>query len=248
MRSLHKLCGVLGLAQPTSVAGWELGIPCKSSFLKVSTSVLLLRAPLFHLTPYVDDVCRINAQQHWMDLSLECDKQWKSLAMTMEERRASLLSTLLKLIAAAHGAKATQQPPPAVEHGPPSQLLQWWMHSSSMGNNAGVRVLEAFLVIAERFSETTADGFDGKTAPELSRDMPDAWLSSGAAAERYPACLIGSVTKMASVWTELSVKAGTEEARVLLGDAAEGYARGMMGNMAVGPFFAEVADHIQRVL
>ena len=53
---------------------------------------------------------------------------------------------------------------------------------------------------------------------------------------------------MATVWSELSIKAGTAEARVLLGDAVEGYARGMMGNIAVGPFFAEVAEHIKRVL
>ena len=111
-----------------------------------------------------------------------------------------------------------------------------------------MRVLEAFLVIADRFSETTADGFDGMPAPEVAKGMPDTWLSSGASAERYPSCLSGSLTKVAAVWSELSIKAGTEEARVLLGDAAEGYARGMMGNMAVGPFFAEVAEHIKRIL
>jgi hypothetical protein len=205
-------------------------------------------APLRHLTPCVDGVCRINAQQHWMDLSLECDKQWKSLGMTMEERRASLLSTVLKLIAAAHGAKSKQQPPPGVEHGPPSQLLLWWLNSFPGEGDAGRRVLDAFLVIADRFSETTADGFNGVPAVEVAQGMPDGWLSSGAAAERYPACLIGSITKMSTVWSELSIKAGTEEARVLLGDAVEGYARGMMGNMAVGPFFAEVAEHIKRVL
>ena len=183
-----------------------------------------------------------------MDLSLECDEQWKSLGLTMEERRASLLSTILKLIAAAHGAKAKQQPPPGIEHGPPSQLLLWWKNSFPGGNAAGVRVLDAFLVIASRFSETTADGFNGVPATEAAKTMPDDWLSSGAAAERYPACLAASTTKMSTVWSELGIKAGTDEARVLLGDAVEGYARGMMGNMAVGPFFAEVAERIKQIL
>lgn len=183
-----------------------------------------------------------------MDLSLECDEQWKSLGLTMEERRAALLSTVLKLIAAAHGAKSYQQPPAEVEHGPPSQLLLWWMSSFPGGSDAGVRVLDAFLVIADRFSESTSDGFDGVPAVEAARGMPDGWLSSGTAAERYPVCLTGSITKMSTVWSELSIKAGTDEARVLLGDAVEGYGRGMMGNIAVGPFFAEVAGHIKRLL
>ena len=196
---------------------------------------------------------RINAQQHWMDLSLECDEQWKSKQMTMEERRASLLSTLLKLIATSHGAKARQQPPAAVDQGPPSALLQWWKDSAGGYNGlpegAGERVLDAFLVVSERFSETTADGFSGQPAAEVARRLPDGWLSEGGTAvERYPACLTGSTQKMGAVWSELGIKGGTNEARVLLGDAAEGYARGMMGNLGVGPFFAEVAAHIKRIL
>ena len=111
------------------------------------------------------------------------------------------------------------------------------------------RVLDAFLVVSERFSETTADGFSGQPAAEVARRLPDGWLSEGGTAvERYPACLTGSTQKMGAVWSELGIKGGTNEARVLLGDAAEGYARGMMGNLGVGPFFAEVAAHIKRIL
>ena len=51
---------------------------------------------------------------------------------------------------------------------------------------------------------------------------------------------------MAAVHSELGIKPGTEEARILLGDMLEGYGRGMMGNLEVGPFFAEVSARIAK--
>lgn len=184
----------------------------------------------------------INAQQHWMDLSLDCDRQWKALSMTMEERRATLLSTLLKLVQSTHAGKARKVPSPEVANGPSSELLQWWQDSAGPG---GPRVLEAFRVVAERFSARTSDGF--ADLPSDLTTLPAAWLSSPVAESRYPECLSGSQRKIASVLSELAIKPGTEEARILLGDMLEGYGRGMMGNLEVGPFFAEVSARIAKI-
>ena len=100
----------------------------------------------------------------------------------------------------------------------------------------------ALSVISERFTPETADGF--------TLQQPDGWLAPEAKADatapsRVP-CLSGAKRKMAAVFAELGVVAGSVEARVLLGDMCEGYGRGMLSNTGVGPYFAQLREALQR--
>jgi hypothetical protein len=71
--------------------------------------VLFIPPAWFHATEALDTNLAlnywtkgINAQTHWMDYSLECDKQWKAMQpiLTLQERKATLLDTLFRVTAA----------------------------------------------------------------------------------------------------------------------------------------------------
>lgn len=206
--------------------------------------VLFIPPGWFHATEALDTNLAmnywskgINAQQHWMDLSLDCDKQWKMMrALSSTERKITLLNTLFQTIAFTllpgvdvSGAASSKHP------------LMWWMEEGPL------RVAEVLLVISERFNQHTADGFkEYYSAADFS--PASSWVESPPMAQgRYAQCLTSADTKMSSVMSELGIEKDTVEARILLGDMAEGLGRGMLSNLGVGPFFVEVREVIAKV-
>ena len=94
-----------------------------------------------------------------MDMSLDCDKQWKAFSppLTATEKKSSLLNAIFAAIAL---ALHPDQPEDVAPAGTPP--LKWWTAEEEEQGGSGppARVLPMFHVVADRFNEKTADGFD----------------------------------------------------------------------------------------
>ena len=232
-------------ATPNASAGMHMGEGMELLTTVLAPGEVLFIPPgWFHATEALDTNLAlnywskgINAQQHWMDLSLECDEQWKAAELSPDERRVSLLRVLLSLISAALTPPDEREAamPDSVARSGAAAMLDYMVEHSP-------RVTAALSVISERFTPETADGF--------TLQQPDGWLApeakADATAPSLVPCLSGAQRKMAAVFAELGVVAGSVEARVLLGDMCEGYGRGMLSNTGAGPYFAQLREALQR--
>lgn len=191
----------------------------------------------------------VNAQQHWMDYSLECDAQWKLVnpPLTVKERQKLLWHAIVRVVRKYILRLVAM---------PETRLAGLSSQFSTMGSTeeetADVAAVVAMLL--ERFNPSTADGFAEPAGEGRRRRGPKMdWLlqdTNPLPVARTVLCADSAEKKISAVLMELGLSANDTEdhttTMVLVGDFLEGLGRGLLGHRGVGPFFHRLSALLKQ--